>query len=793
MANTKKDVRSSTKTQVEELRRLDSTFNQMMKDNSEVINGTGKNQDLTATISKYNQLVNRDAFQYTEQKSINQNTYSYMANLLVGRSPTSSEAKDPNKVKEINNANRHKMEALFNNSNMQMISYALSQSSDMYHIIDEIESITAYMYQLDEAINVLRDNVLNSEQGVLDLPFDITFDGVDSDKAATYVKTIIDTWNSLGMRAKLSEHITPLALKYGKYYVMTIPYSEIGVKMLDKENNETKNLFGFGGSGFADLGVRESTTVEDKSFEIVEESVSKLLENVFEIDDDNELAFIGDKDTIKHNIVNNIKSITVSEACTPPNVTGITEGVFDGLSADLKKEVEAAIRNNNKLYGNGYTTTKIKEEDKHFTDATIDPNTVDSIPGCFVKLVDPREMVPIKIFDHTIGFYYLENYDYARGHSSITDIMSNNMNFNDQNMVVDSIVGTILKKLKYGDILQADNDFKAMILNCILYAEKRNRPIRIKFVPCNYVTEFKVNCDPNGNGQPILLKSLMYARLYVSLLLFTMTSIVTKSTDTEFYYLREGALTSTYQDQVADIIEQMRNSNIDISNILNGNLLHGNRAINKRYFMSTGTQDIKPFDVEVVSGQQIDTHTDFLNDLKKMAIGATGVPSVAIDYMDEVEYATILKMTNAKTLTRANTIQTSLNGDVNDGITGLSIKMVRFNNPNAIPEEDLAKCRCVLRKNNTINNNISADEINNNISTVDNMVETYYKGQNTENPKIIEFQKEEMRKRLIMMMSPSLPWGEMQRIENEVKIRAKERMEYNDLMMKKESESESVE
>ena len=112
MAYNKKDVRTSTNIHVEELRKLDSTFNQMLSDNSEVINGTGKSRDLTDTISKYNQLVNRDAFQYSEQKSINQNTYSYMANLLVGKPLTAEEAKDPNKVKEHNLTNRHKMEAL---------------------------------------------------------------------------------------------------------------------------------------------------------------------------------------------------------------------------------------------------------------------------------------------------------------------------------------------------------------------------------------------------------------------------------------------------------------------------------------------------------------------------------------------------------------------------------------------------------------------------------------------------------------------------------------------------------
>ena len=150
-------------------------------------------------------------------------------------------------------------------------------------------------------------------------------------------------------------------------------------------------------------------------------------------------------------------------------------------------------------------------------------------------------------------------------------------------------------------------------------------------------------------------------------------------------------------------------------------------------------------------------------------------------------------MTNTKTLTRANNIQTDLDGDMSEGITGLLIKLIRFNRPGTIPEEDLMRCRCHLRRNNTINNNISATEINDNIATVDNMVETWYKGQNTENPAIVEFEKEEMRKRLIMLMSSSLPWGELQKMEEEVKIEARKRKMDNELKTKMDENNQTEE
>ena len=167
-----------------------------------------------------------------------------------------------------------------------------------------------------------------------------------------------------------------------------------------------------------------------------------------------------------------------------------------------------------------------------------------------------------------------------------------------------------------------------------------------------------------------------------------------------------------------------------------------------------------------------------------MAIGATGVPAVAVEYMNEVEFATILKMTNTKVLSRANDIQS----DFNISLTELGKKIVRYNKPNAIPDDILETAQCTLRPNNTINNNVSNDEVNNNIAIADNMVDTYYKGQNTQIPEIVEYEKEEMRKRIIIHISPSLPWGYMDEILSEVKTAAKVQYESDKIRGDNQSE-----
>ena len=565
--------------------------------------------------------------------------------------------------------------------------------------------------------------------------------------------------------------------------MMIIPFSEIGTKMLSSRINQTQNIFSI---PTFESGTPIQESEEYKEYSKIMENVNTLLDHAYKSPDVSKLVSeCGLKESYVKIIEENIRNLTYSDADTPPNVLGITEKAFDGMTQDLQSKVNDAIRRNNTLFNASLTKTfqynnKMKDEEKHFSDATINTDKLSETPGCFIRMVDPRQLVPIKIFDYVLGYYYFENYDYARMGTSLTDILSNQINFQDHNMIVDNIVAGVLKNLKYGDIVAGDNSFKTMVLNCIFYAERRNNPIRIKFVPCDYIVEFKTNCDQDDNGQPVLLRSLIYARLYTSLLLFMVNTLITKSTDSEFYYLKEGALSQSYEEQVADIIEQFRNSNIDISQILNGNLLHGNRAINKRYFMSVGTQDQRPFDIEVVSGQQVDTHNDFLTDLKKMAIGATGVPAVAVDYLDEVEFATILKMTNTKTKNRASNIQTDLNPSVTEAVK----LIVKYNRPKAIPDEILDTMKCIFQGENKINNDISADEINNVQSTVDSMIETYYKGQETETPDVTKFEKEEMRKRLIMKLTPSLPWGEMDNMIEDVKIEARRQAQSNKLKTK---------
>lgn len=733
-----------------------------------------RGDDLFRIHNRFNQAIQADGQNIYKAKSPNESVYNYMANALVGYNggASSSIVKSTGDPKRDAWLNKSKLERLFTTGDSQMASYFMASNSDIAHVYDEIDSVCAYFYQLEEAVSCIRDNVFSAEQPGTDITYDVEFPGVsDVDKIAEYTDQVKEAFKYREFNKKLKDHIGPKCIKYGTYYVIITPFSEIGMKLAYGSSTAISA---------ATLGTRhlcESLTVSGDKDNNPEEDTKKAImegcEELFLSFEEN--TMVDNKGNKKLDpvvearlkiIEENLDKLTVCEDNSPPNVTGVETSVYESMDPELQKMVDQAIQTQKSRVAKQYSF----KSRKGVENGTITEKEINDIQGCDLRLADPRQLVPIKIFDFTLGYYYFENYEWTRMGTTLTDIMSNQLNFNQRTMIIDNIVNASLRNLKYSDLIKGDQQLRTMILNCVLYAERRDSPIRIKFVPAEYVVAYNTNTDENGNGQPVLLRSLFYGRLYTSLLLFNITAIITKSTDSEFYYLRESALDSQFMNQASDLMDQFQDNNVDLLQIAQGDILHGNRAINKRYYVNMGTSDIRPFDMEVVSGQQVDIHNDFLTDLRKMCIGSTGVPAVMVDFMDEVEYATMLGMVNIRHLRRCAIIS----GDMDPAITETIRKILKYNST-SIPEETLNNMRIILRKSNAINNNIMSQQINDNVSTATTMVETWLKGQDTAPPEDQAFIKEEMVRNLTMKLASSAPWEIMQEMYDKAIIRGAEK------------------
>lgn len=761
MAGRANEDRSDAKTRIEQ---MNSVVRDLLRSQSASLGNSSlsRNVELTVLQNRFNDAIQMDGQNLYKAKSPSQNVYDYMANAILGYNNVERRG-DGFQMKTGNPSrdawlNKERLERLFTTGDTQMASYFATTNSDIAHIYDEIDSVCAYFYQLLEARDAFRDNIFSAEQPGTSITYDVNFPTVtDVDILADYRAQVDQAFKYMNYEKKLRDHLGPKTLQYGTYYLMITPYAEVGAKMATGALHTISGGTSMGRPIFESADPKKAMDKEANRKEILEAATELFLsfeEEKPEKDKKGNYILPEALERRLEIIADNLNNLIVNEDPTPANVTGLKQGVYESMDPELQKMVDDAIVHQRNKHKDAFKSTI---EGKKETSEVISSKEIDNIQGCDLRLVDPRSMVPIKIFDYTFGYYYSENYEFARMGTTLTDIMSNQMNFTERTLVVDRLVNAVLKNLKYKDLVEGNQTLRTMILNCVLYAERRDSPIRIKFVPAEYVVAYNVNTDENGNGQPIFLRSLFYARLYTSLLLFNITAIITKSTDSEFYYLRETELDGQFSNQASDLMDQFQNNNIDLMRIADGDLLHGNRAINKRYYLSLGTSDQRPVDMEVVSGQQIDIHNDFMNDLKKMAIGSTGEPSVMVDFMDEVEYATGFGMVNIRFMKRCNNYSSDFDPSITD-----SIRLILKYNGSSIPMDDLEKMEIVLRKHKIINNNITAQELNDTIGVAQSMIDTWVGGADTNPPEDQAFIKEYMLKDVVMSMTSGVPWEILQ-------------------------------
>lgn len=788
----RKDLRTAN-----DIANIDERLREILQSENDVLSGggaTARQAERLQLHSRFSRAIKQDGQDIMKAKSANESTEDYVARAFLGgqyggmanmqNSMATAAQGNKNTEKWLN---RSRLERLMSMGDSQIAAYFLSSLGDTVRIYDEIDSVCAYMYQLEEAINSFRDNIVTAEEITTPISCDISFPTVtDESKLAEYMGIIKGLFNYQDFSKKFRDHLVPKMIKYGVYYLTIIPYTDIWarLRMMDNTTMVGNTKWIFESSGDDDEAKADIETIMESATTILEYANRDSRGVVPNYHGNNVPIEVKEQlDIIRENAEN----IIVCEDLTPPDdILGISLDKYAKKNKKMDGVTQNAIitafekkvnEENKRLVGLIKDDPKVTPSARgRSSDTGVVNKEIEELPGCYLKMVDPRNMVPAQVFDYTIGYYYFENFDYARVGTSLTDMLSNQMNFNQRNMIMDNIVTAVLHNLKYKDLVEGDQQLRNMILNCVLYAERRNNPIRIKFVQADYVVPFQTNTDENGRGQPVLLRSLFYGHLYTSMLLFNISAIITKSTDTEFYYLKESAIDPDYANQVSNVMDQLEDNNIDPIAIANGNILHGVRGINKRYFMNMGTGNERPIETDIISGQQIDIHNDFMTDLRKMCIGSTGCPALMVDFIDEVEYATQLGMENIKFLNRANTISR----DIDPSLTEAIKKIAKYTRC-SIPENDLDSMVVTLRKSKVINNSFSNNQLKDQYDMALTMVDIWNAyGENVDkNNEEIDTLRAIMAREITINQTPSVPWEMLAAIKDKAVTQAKSMIAQN--------------
>lgn len=645
---------------------------------------------------------------------------------------------------------------IFENDGAGLYQFFQQRYQNQNLLYEDLEMICSQLFELEEAIMTTRDAIVTADDISTTVSRTIRFKHTTGNEDVDdYINTVVELENRLKLLTKLKNMVIPQTLKFGTYYVYCCPYSKLFQEQYERKVKNKMVTTPLSESIDADF-------IKELNQDFTSKNMGITLENVGKTKVNDKLTEITKEYTDNIEIYNETVSIPLLEG------VDITELVDND---EFKKARDRVM----KKYGPPSSSV----------DGTVDinkkKNQFDNIAGCYIKYIEPKRMIPVKILDTTVGYYYIHSTDFQVNKSpfsttiKVTNITSGQQYQNNEDVetmflskVADKIVKSFDKKF-----LETNAKFKDLIFNALLYNNMYEKQIKFQFIPADYVVEFKVNEDAEGNGQSCLSKALFYAKLYLALLIFKMVSIVSRSNDQRIYYVKNSGMDTNITNKIQEVARSVKGRQINFMDLLNYNSIISKIGAFKEIFIPVGRSGERGIEFDILQGQDIPLNTDLMESLRNNMITSTGVPAVMMTtQIHDVDFARTLVMLNAKFTGRVISYQLDLNGPT----TELYKMIIRHSNT-SIPDEIIESFEFTFNPPKTLNTMNLSDILNNTDQVVGYMLKIIT-GENADQTPESNRIKDEVYKELSKHYLPMLDWASAEEAIKNAKIRiAQEDME----------------
>lgn len=713
----------SVKKGVQSIVRLNTLFQQTIDSNN---TGAARARELDKINQEVEDIISKDL------TSIDEYTGDETTKFII----KSMNTRDKNQTNDIKS-----IQDIFEKDSDNILSAFQQKYKNVNAQYDDFTILSKNLFELQEALSTTRDAIVTSDDlsSLISRTIRLSDKTENSSEHAGYLGAIEELERKFKLPQKIKNHIIPNTLRFGKYYVYTVPYSELFTEHVRRKFNRE--------------GVKESMVVESFTADQVTEQMADVISS--------------NKTTSAH-VMETMNSYLEHIEIIPDNVP-LMEASEAGIDEMLKMKLDAAQKEDSKK--------SKKQNAPGFSEGTFDPNDKENdfsaIRDCYIQLIDPRKIIPVKIMNETIGYYHIIEEAAVKKKSPFTNSFSlNSANSNPdetENRFLDALSSQIVQSFgkKY---LEANAKFKDLILGAIQYHDIYKKKLKFQFIPVDYITEFSINQDEEGEGQSMLLAPMFYAKLYLALLVFKMISIISKSNDTKINYVRTG-LEKDVSNKVQELARTIRSRNVNFSDLMSHSSIMNKVGAAREIFMPVGSQNERGIEFDILSGQNVELNTELMEMLRSSFINATGVPSVIMNYVNEADYAKTLVMANAKFLTRV----VSLQMDFNPSITELYKKVILYSSKDIISEEATRQFEYKLSPPKALNTMNTADLINNVDQTVAFVVKAIT-GENASPSELDNMVKDKIYLEIAKDMMPMLPWASIESMYQDAKVEAEKRM-----------------
>lgn len=527
----------------------------------------------------------------------------------------------------------------------------------------DLHEVSSQLIELSEAIMITRDAIISADTVEGRLNRTIIFENIDDDEIDNYTSIVENMENKFQLLEKIKNFIIPKTLEYGEYYVYIVPYSELFNKFQQQKTRNVTNtgiLRRFNEStvleGFNDTKKENKLTELDM---FLEDCYNKyhIRENGKYSDkksSDNRI----NKDEFKSDLKNIMENIIISTDDIP--IPFLEEGL-ESIEYINNQHNNVVTEDNTlfkKVIKNNKTDGGVKISKK---------GEFDDIGDCYVKMIEPTKIIPIKIMNTILGYYYVQDEDITplSGAVSSSLYFSRFNEHSRQQTIIDSLAERVVQQFNK-PFLKNNLKFKEAIVDCFNYYNLNENRVKMQFIPAEYIVRFKIDEDIDGNGTSMIKKSLFYAKLYLMILLFKIMSIIMYSNDQKINYIKQSGLDKNLANRVQEIARLQQSRQINISDLFSYTTLINKVGNGNAVYMPTGRSGERPIETEILSGQDVQLNNDLLEMLKNAYITGTGVPAAILNYLNEADYAKTVEQNNSKFNARVINYQLDFNPIITD-------------------------------------------------------------------------------------------------------------------------------
>lgn len=725
---------------------ITSNINDMISQLEISLYGINKKSDVDDLSAKFNSIMQSEMDDMLKNTSSDVNTFMtklYASDLATKRNGIGS------------------IEDIFGSDNSVVISYLSELYKNTMLKFADIHEVSTQLVELREAIRIFRDTLISPDLTDGKIAKTIKFPYMKDSDSDRLNGIITRMEKKFGLDKKIKNFITPNTLEYGEYYVYVIPYKKVFSDfMLKKQANPAKYSRISSGGYIESVTIHLNESVEDdkESIASMYMEYNQLTENPKKSDE----AFVEFSEDIE-------KIMSHIEICNDVNVT-IPMLRYGEKSIEEFYESVIVVNETpeNKFLSAQKMDAGVYDSDSEKARKAAEKE-FDDISDCYIKLIPPTKMRPIKLVNKTLGYFYIEVTDASTldGVISSTMYTSRYDKNTRQKTIIDGLVERIVKAFDK-DFLNDNIEFKELIAEAITYYDLNSKSIRFQFIPEEYVVPFKVNEDEEGNGVSIIEDSLFYAKLYLLLLLFKIISILLYSNDTKVNYIKTSGIDKNIANKIQEIIREKQNKQINLMDLMSYSTVIQKVGRGLEQYIPTGRSNERGIETEILQGQDIQLNTELMEMLKTSYILGTGVPSAIMNYLNEADFAKSIETANTRFQGRVISAQL----DFNESITTLYRKICKYSTN--MTDDEISQLEYILTAPKFANNNTKQDALNA-FDTIKNFFLNMYIGDQKINDPVYEPIVREFTRLLARENLPSLNFDAADKLFDKAVIKAKER------------------